>query len=342
MKYDEFIKLLSKDIGTSYLFTGVEEYLKDECLQLLKENYIDKSLESLNFMTLDGKISTFDDLINSCETLPFLSPKKVVVVKDISLFFDKEENNSKEVYDYLDNLGDHVCLILFDGNNQLKKTLKIYRYYKKLKAVVEFDKLRDNSLNKWVEKEINKYGLNISFSNINYLVRNSSYFNRNANYTLYDLENEIRKVASFTRGREVTKEDIDTVMIESIDNNIFDLLSSVNSGDIDRALSVFNEIYISNEPIPKILFMIIRQIRLMLSYRIYRESNYMDTSIKDSLNIKDYEFSKISAQAKMYATSDLEKIYNLLLAVDKKFKTSDSDHKIDMEILITRLCKKLI
>ena len=68
----------------------------------------------------------------------------------------------------------------------------------------------------------------------------------------------------------------------------------------------------------------------------------MDTSIKDSLNIKDYEFSKISAQAKMYATSDLEKIYNLLLAVDKKFKTSDSDHKIDMEILITRLCKKLI
>ena len=342
MKYNEFVKLLKNDIGCTYLFTGAEEYLKEECLRLVKKRYIDKSLESLNYMTLDSRISTFDDLVNSCETLPFMSSKKVVVLTDISQFFDKEENNTQEVYNYLDNLGEHVCLILFDENNELKKTLKIYRYYKKLDRVVEFDKLRDSSINKWVEKEIIKYDKNISFANINYLIKHSSYYNKSVNTTLYDLENEIRKIVSFTKDKEISKEDIDTVMLKYIDNNIFDLLSSVNRGDIDSALSAFNEIYISNEPIPKILFMIIRQIRLMLSYRIYKEYNYLDNSIKSNLNIKDYEFSKISTQAKSYETRELEKIYNLLLSVDKKFKTSASNQKIDMEILITRLCKKIV
>lgn len=342
MTYDEFVKLLKKDLGSTYLFTGVEEYLKDECVELTKKKYIDESLESLNYIRLNGKTSTFDELINSCETLPFMSRKKLVVLEDISSFFTNESNNTEEVYDYLENLGDHVCLILFDSNNELKKTTKVYRRYKKANLVVQFDKLKGNALNRRIEKEVNKYDLGISSSNINYLTNKSSYFSKTTDSTFYDLENEIRKIVGYAKGKEVTKEEIDIVMLKSLDNNIFDLLSSINKGDVDSSLSVFNEIYILNEPIPKILFMIIRQIRLMLSYRVYREKNYREDAIQANLKIKSYEFSKISAQARMYSTAELEKIYNLLLAVDKKFKSSASDQKIDMEILITRLCKKVI
>lgn len=342
MTYDEFVKLLKKDLGSTYLFTGVEEYLKDECVELTKKKYIDESLESLNYIRLNGKTSTFDELINSCETLPFMSRKKLVVLEDISSFFTNESNNTEEVYDYLENLGDHVCLILFDSNNELKKTTKVYRRYKKANLVVQFDKLKGNALNRRIEKEVNKYDLGISTSNINYLTNKSSYFSKTTDSTFYDLENEIRKIVGYAKGKEVTKEEIDIVMLKSLDNNIFDLLSSINKGDVDSSLSVFNEIYILNEPIPKILFMIIRQIRLMLSYRVYREKNYREDAIQANLKIKSYEFSKISAQARMYSTAELEKIYNLLLAVDKKFKSSASDQKIDMEILITRLCKKVI
>lgn len=339
----EFISLLKKDdIDSAYLFIGVEDYLKDECIDLIKKKYIDSSLETLNFVVLDGKISTADDLINSCETLPFMSPKKIVVLKDISQFFDREENNSKEMYDYLGNLGNHLCLILVDENNELKKTSKVYKYYKKTNKVVEFDKLKGKDLSLWVEKTVKGNNLRISYSNINYLIQNSSYFSKNITTTLYDLENELRKIISYVKDDEITKEDIDIVMVKTLDNNIFDLLSSINKGDVDNALSIFNDIYLSNEPIPKILFMISRQVRLMLSYNIYREKGYTEGEIMDKLQIKSYEYSKISAQAKMYSTNELEKYLNLLLSIDKKFKTSASDQRIDMEVLIIRLSKKII
>ncbi|WFA09528.1 DNA polymerase III subunit delta [Tissierella sp. Yu-01] len=343
MTNKEFMSLMKKgDIDSTYLFIGVEDYLKDECIDLIKGKYIDSSLETLNFVVLDGKISTTDDLINSCETLPFMSPKKIVVLKDISQFFDKEENNSKEMYDYLGNLGDHLCLILLDENNELKKTSKVYKYYKKINKVVEFDKLKGKDLSQWVEKIVKGNNLRISNSNINYLIQNSPYFSKNITTTLYDLENELRKIISYAKDDEITKEDIDIVMVKTIDNNIFDLLSSINKGDVDNALSIFNEIYFSNEPIPKILFMISRQIRLMLSYNIYRERGYTEGESMEKMQIKSYEYSKISAQAKMYSTNELEKYLNLLLSVDKKFKSSASDQRIDMEVLIIRLSKKII
>lgn len=343
MNYSEFLKILKNDNADStYLFLGEEDYLINECIEIVKKKYIEESLEALNYSILDGKNSAIDDLINTCETLPFMSPKKIVLLKEVAQFFDKDDSNAlKDIYNYLDNLGDHVCLILVDNSNELKKTTKVYKYYNKNNKVVDFTKLKGKDLSLWIEKILKKYNAKMSFSNINYFIQHSSYLSRNVNSTLYDLENELKKVMSYSRDMEITKEDIDFVMVKSLDNNIFDLLASINRGDVDSSLSIFNQIYLSNEPIPKILFMISRQIRLMLGYNIYREKGYIDGEIIDKLQIKSYEYSKISAQAKSYSIKTLEGYLNLLLTVDKKLKTSSSDEKIEMEILIINLSKKI-
>lgn len=341
VNFTEFKKIIKNNkINSTYLLMGEEEYLLEEAIELLKKTYIDDNFEALNYTVLDGRIATIDDLINTCETLPFMSSKKMVVLKDINQFFDKEDT-LKDIYTYLDDLGNHVCLLLVDNNNELKKNTKLYKHYNKNNNVVDFTKLKGKDLSQWVEHIIKGNNAKISFSNINYFIQHSSYLSRNVNSTLYDLENELKKVISYAKGMEVQKEDIDFVMVKSLDNNIFDLLTAINKSDIDRSLSIFNEIYLSNEPIPKILFMISRQIRLMLGYNIYRDKGYTDGEIIDKLMIKSYEYSKISTQAKMYKIKTLEGFLNLILEVDKKLKTISTDSKIEMEILIINLSRKV-
>lgn len=305
----------------------------------MKKRYVEESLETLNFIVLDGKTSTIDDLVNTCETLPFMSSKKIVVVKEISQFFDKED--SEELYNYLDNLGSHLCLILVDNTKELKKTTKGYKYYNKNNKVVEFVKIKGKDIIQWVEEVLTRYSIKMSISNINYFIQHSSYLSRNINLNLYDLENELKKVISYAKNSEVTKDDIDFVMVKTLDNNIFDLLTGINKGDVDSSLAIFNEIYLLNEPIPKILFMISRQIRLMLGYHIYKSKGYADGEIIDKLQLKSFEFSKISSQSKMYSIKELEGYLNMLLLVDKKIKTSSVDERIEMEILIINLSKKI-
>ncbi len=341
MNFAEFKKIIkNNEINSTYLLIGEEEYLLEESIELLKKTYIDDSFEALNYTVLDGRVATIDDLINTCETLPFMSSKKMVVLKDVDQFIDKGDL-LKDIYTYLDDLGNHVCLLMVDNSNELKKTTKLYKYYNKNNNVVEFTKLKGKDLSQWVERIIKENNSKMSFSNINYFIQHSSYLSRNVNSTLYDLENELKKVISYAKGMEVQKEDIDFVMVKSLDNNIFDLLASINKSDIDSSLSIFNEIYLSNEPIPKILFMISRQIRLMLGYNIYRDKGYTDGEIIDKLMIKSYEYSKISSQAKMYSIKTLQDYLNLILEVDKKLKTTSTDNKVEMEILIINLSRKV-
>src|SRR5699024_9064829 len=113
--------------------------------------------DAINFSVIEGRVSDINDLINNCETLPFMSSKRIVLLKDVSQFIEKEGASSKtDIFDYLDNLGEHLCLILVDNTNELKKTTKLYKYYKNKDKVVEFTKLKGKELTQWIEGILNK------------------------------------------------------------------------------------------------------------------------------------------------------------------------------------------
>lgn len=340
MNYKDFKSLLKNgDISSTYLFMGDEDYLINEAIDMVKKKYVSEAMEALNYSVLDGKNISFDDLMNSCETLPFMASKKVVVLKEMGQFFLNE--NNEEIYDYLENLGSHLLLLMVDSSNELKKTTKIYKFYNKKDLVIEFTKLKGNALNTWLEKIAKKYGVKISPANVNYFIQNSTYHSRNIVSNLYDLENEFIKIMSYCKDGEIQKKDIDYVMIKSLDNNIFDLLGAVSKGDIHGSISIFDKIYNSNEPVQKILFMITRQMRLMLGYNMYRKKGYSDGEIIDKLQIKPYEYQKISTQARSQSLEEQKKYLNTLLEVDKRLKTTPADERTQMEILLVKLCKRI-
>lgn len=338
MNYSEFLKSLKEDsLEPAYLFLGAEEYLMNSAIEKLKDKYIEPSLESLNYSIIEGKDASLDTLINACETLPFMSAKKIVILKDINLLLEKQTKESEdELYKYLDNLGGYLILIIMD--KELKKTTKIYKYFNKKNNVVEYANLKGKDLNTWIEKVLKKNKKWMNFSNLNYFTQQTTYSSRNSELTLYDLENELLKLMDYSLQDEITKEDINKVLIKSIDTNIFDLLSAINKGDKHNSLLIFNDMYIQNEPIQKILVMITRQIRLMLGYKLYRKKGYGEGETQEKLGIKSFEYSKISSQSRTFTLEQLEDTLDKILKLDKQLKTISVDEKILMEILIIEIC----
>ena len=76
-------------IENSYIFCGLDEELIKEGVNLIVDKSIDKSLLDLNYIRLDGLTTTFDDIMNACETMPFMGEKKVVVVYRSNFLKDK-------------------------------------------------------------------------------------------------------------------------------------------------------------------------------------------------------------------------------------------------------------
>ncbi len=340
MNYIEFIKILrSKNVQPTYIFQGDEKYLMDIALEEVIKTFLTKDLESINLSNLDGKTNDFGDLISSCETLPFMSTKRVIVLKNPGVLVEKDGVN-EDMIKFIENLGDHQILIVFDSNNDIKKNTKLYKSFSKRDQNVNFEKLKGTDLNNWISKKINALNKTITPADINYLIQQSSYLSRNITTTLYDLDNEIKKLVDYSKDDKITKELIDNVLVKTLDKSIFDLLAAISRKDADKAIALFDDIYMMNEPIPKILFMISRQFRLLLGYNVYKNRGYGQGEIQSKLGIKPYEFTKVSTQGGGYSEKDLEDILERILETDRILKTRQTDDKLIMEILLVNLCTR--
>ena len=340
MNYIEFIKILrSKNVQPTYIFQGDEKYLMDIALEEVIKTFLTKDLESINLSNLDGKTNDFGDLVSSCETLPFMSTKRVIVLKNPVVLVEKDGVN-EDMIKFIENLGDHQILIVFDSNNDIKKNTKLYKSFSKRDQNVNFEKLKGTDLNNWISKKINALDKTITPADINYLIQQSSYLSRNITTTLYDLDNEIKKLVDYSKDDKITKELIDNVLVKTLDKSIFDLLAAISRKDADKAIALFDDIYMMNEPIPKILFMISRQFRLLLGYNVYKNRGYGQGEIQSKLGIKPYEFTKVSTQGGGYSEKDLEDILERILETDRILKTRQTDDKLIMEILLVNLCTR--
>ena len=354
MNYKEFIKIVKDNkLKPVYLFFGEEGYLIDETIKVVKKTCIDENFEALNYIALDGKDVDFDKILNACETLPFMSKKKIVLVKDLPLFKSKKEAGedlgewsepkSKELLiKYIESLGDYLCLIFVEKLTSIRKTNPLYKAISKVGDVVEFKKLRGKDLDDWIQDSFKKYNKKIPKSNINYFTQQSSYFNSKQEKTLYDLENEIMKISNYlSNEKEVTKENIDSLMAKPLEMNVFNLLNSISQKNGENAIKLFNEMYISGEPVLFILHMIVRQLRNMLNIKALKAKGYTEGQINDKIGLSKYEYRKVLNQSNNFTIPQLERSLIHCLETDKSIKTSSIDDRLALEILITNLCFKI-
>lgn len=339
MAYSNFIEEIKNNkLNKAYLLMGKEKYLIEDIVKKVVKTYIDESFVQLNYSRIDGKDIGLEDLKEACETLPFMSDKRIVVLDNLSLFLSNNDANKEEIYSYIESLGEFAILLMIDSSNDIKKNMKIYKLLSKEKRAFEFDKLMGVDLNNWVKSIVNGKDKKISNSEINYFIQKSSYTSKNIDVNLYELKNELLKVVDYCKTDSISKDDINEVLTDPIDTNIFELLDSITRLDTQRALNLFNEIYMTNEPIQKIFYMVTRQIRLIFSYKLYVNRGYSPSLMQKKMKIGSYEFGKIKNQSNNFSINRLSRIMKELLKMDIDFKTSNKDEKLLMEIFIIRLC----
>lgn len=339
MQYKQFFNKLNKDdLGNYYLFTGEEEYMMNLALKTMKEKYVGEDFETLNYTSLEGKDTSIDEIVNATETLPFMSQKKLIVLKDVALFFKElKDSEKKELYKILDNLGDFLILIFLDSNSSLNKNTKLYKEAKKRDRQVDFSKLYGQDRNKFISKIAKANGKEISPSNIKHFLMQSGYGGKDSSLNLYELENEFLKIVDYAKGDEISKDDIDSILIKSIDTNIFEFLDAFNNKKLDRSLMLLNAMVESGEPVGRIFFMMVRQVRLVLGCLLYKKKGYNDKAIIKKLKVSPYEFKFLSQKARGYKGEELEIMIERMSDLDRQMKTTTTDEKLIVESFLVEM-----
>lgn len=344
MNYKEIINCIKKnEIKNVYLFYGEEAYLINNALEKLKSKLIDPSLEQLNYTILDSNEITVERIIDTCETLPFMSEKKLVYIKNLDIFKGKSkifsEEDQKYLVDYIKNIPESTTVVFY-GIFSIDTRRKVVKEIKKHGEIVEFTKLKDSEFNRWIKKVFKSYKKSIELKELSILKNNLDYLGKNGTRDLLDARNEIQKIIPFMGEEEKVEEyHIEEILSSSFQNNIFKLIDSIEKRNPSESIKRFNHILNEGEPILKILTTLGNQMKNILSVKLLLEEGYTNKSIASKLSLHPFVVSKCATQSKRFSVEQLSKNLNTFLEVDLTIKTGKMDEKIAMEMLIMEICK---
>ena len=321
MNHTDFFKVLKAGkISSLYLMEGVEEYIKQTALEQLRKALLPSGLEALNETALENP--SLQVLKAAAETMPFMADKRLVLVKECALLRPSrkgseegeeapaENDQTQGLCDYLADIPSSTCLVFYErGKADARR--KLYGAIKKHGAIVLFDTLDSEELNKWIMQTMRSLGKEMS-----YAVASNLAFTVGKDAAL--LKGEMEKLTAHTGERaQVTAEDIQAVATRSLEASVFDMVDALVEGKTPQAFSLFENMLRTGGSRFAILAMIMRQYRILFHYKTLKESGASPMDIKSRLGIPPFAVDRAAKQAAAYTADQLKNA--IALCVDTEF-----------------------
>lgn len=321
-------------IDNSYIFCGLDEELIKEGINLIVNTTIDTSLLDLNYIRLDGLTTTFDEIMNACETMPFMGDKKVVVVYRAGFLKDKTDATGNKLYNeilkYLKDLPPYTVLIMYylfnDKRDTPKKSNKL-KSLEKVSKVVYFDKLKKDRYYKKVEEVFKEKGKEIGKVELRYFAEKVQ-----NNFDI--IRREADKLISYAENRAINKFDIDKLISNSSEDDIFDLVDFISQKKVEKTLDLLYDLLSKSDQHMLIISNIENNFKRLYEIKILVQSGAKVNDISSKFKLPTFVCEKLINQSSKFSVKQLQKIMEICLETENKIKTSGVDKNMEMELMI--------
>ncbi len=347
-----------------YLWFGEDTFTIHEKLKE-KKNDFEKKFGDFNISEIDwicegvSENEKLSRLQNGLMSNSLFSSSRMFVIRN--MFFSSKKKNGSEkeleksggekekiVLNYLKNPSESAVIFFIEETlDQRKKFYKeLLRLSKEsIAEIKEYLTPVNYEFDKWLQTRIEKGGGKIKKDALNILAislgKGLSQKDKNKrvilSYDLWEAGNEVDKLVSFCKDKDITKEDIELLVRSKVDMNIFNLIDSISAKSKNKAIFLLhaqiekgsNEIYIFT--------MLVRQFRNLLVIKNLLEQNLTSPEIAIKTRINPYVVSKTVQQCQNFKIENLKKIYMKLYDADVAIKTGKMDAGLALDLLVVSM-----
>ncbi len=279
---------LNKKVEVCYLVQGEDILLYDKALEMIKKA-VNLQLEDFNFNVFDDDSFNADLVMDTLETMPMGSDKKVVLLKNIT---NINENFKKKLKEYLKNPVQSTCLVIFDFFNKFDFLIS-----EKISA----KRLDDASLKELIRAELKKYNKEISNDACQKLIEACCSY-----YSL--IKNELEKLGS-CEDIDISEKSVEELVCKQTEFTVFELTDALSKRDADKALSLLNLMPKDT----KTFSLVLNHFRRLFFVAVSEGS---DKDLSELLDVKEYAIIKSKSLAKNFSKLQLKNIYEMMSDVD--------------------------
>ncbi len=271
------------------------------------------------------------EVLQAMQSLPFMSQKRMVVVKDIIATTKKD---GEEAWAALARTPESAIVVMWETSDIGKKKLfstiaseagqSLHKYV--------FPTLEGSALSKWTTDRMKSYGGHIASDALRELCDR-------VGGDLWQMDNEIQKLASFCLNREIQKKDVDELVRAQFEGEIFALIDAVSQKQGKQAIKLLFQERESGASDFQIFSMLARQVRILLGARALLDENPHATStqLASDMDIHPFVAQKSLLHAKRYTLDALCSTHDLLFRYDAGMKSGLLDAELAVDLITTHL-----
>lgn len=322
------MKNLNEDLKTGqlkqiYLLFGEEGYLKRQYKNRLTKAMLPEG-DTMNYAGYEGKGIDLKEVIDLAETMPFFAERRLIVFEDTGFF----KSGGADLADYIKELPETTSFLFVE--NEVDKRSKLYKAVKAKGRIVELAFQDDATLKRWIAGNVKKENKQITEQTI-------VYFLDKTGTNMENITKELEKLFCYAYDRDViTKEDVEAVCVTQITNRIFEMVDAMAQKKQRKALELYYDLLALKEPPMRILFLMIRQYRILLQVKGLLKAGYGRKEIASKAGLHPFVAGKYMDQAKHFQTKALREVLEDGAEMEQCVKTGRLTDKLAVELFLVK------
>ena len=333
------IKILDNDIKKGnfknvYFFYGPETFLIENKVSSIKKRIVPEELDSVAFSKFDGKEADIKSFIEECDILPFVTDKKLVIVKNTGWFNNVNVNEYKMLKKYIEEIPEYLYIIFVEESFDKKKEKNI-DFIEQIGGVVFFDILTVNQLSVWVDKLFTDEGKSVAPADISFIINACS-------QSMGRIYTEVNKLILFSGDRvKIKREEIEALVVKTSEYKIYEMFDDIVNQNNHKATEKLLNLLEGGEKPTVVISGVAGKLYELLLVKLLNSDRVSIKEISSYLDFPrpDFVINKMITQSKKFGEPYLKRMIKKGIEYDKMIKNGRISGEKAAEMYVMELLK---
>ncbi|MGH7157805.1 MAG: DNA polymerase III subunit delta [Candidatus Saccharimonadales bacterium] len=299
--------------------TGVNDFARKGELNQLVAVFL-REHDAMAVERLDGEEASAEQMQAAVQSLPFLTARKLVILRELG----KQKSFAEKIEDVLKDVADTTDLIIVEP--KLDKRLSYYKTLKKQTDFREFGELDAPALAAWAIKYAKEQGSSLGSVHAKLLIDRLG-----ASQQL--LQSELDKLLAYDS--DITKATIELLVEPLPQSTVFELLDAAFQGKTERAFALYHEQRALKVEPQAIIAMLAWQLHVLAVVKAAGQRDADDIAKTAKLN--PFVVRKSLGLARNRTLAQIRQMVADLLGLDLRLKTATTDADEALQLYLLKL-----
>ncbi len=342
MSYKDFYNDFNKEITRDWLvFSGAEDYLMERAIDQIIDRYVDEDSRSIDVKHLDGDRVSAYEILAEAKSYSMFSARRVVIVRNFLPLYRKSNDMGLDALLSDASMKLDSSVVVFVLESRFSK--EVTSWGKKLMKTCgnyDFARLAAMDLKRFINKRMREGGKILDDKTMDYLIDLSGYYNNDSTYKLTQLNLDIAKIVKASEEDVISPRLIEEILIGDSDKFVFNLVDSITSGNIGRAIDITEAIIREEDNSMAVLALLTKQFEIMYDVTELADEGHSFNQMSKLMGVNEYRLKKAYEATRRYRQERIKKLLIDLYNIDRDIRKGDIERDIALELFVLSAARR--